>query len=57
MANASKGIGLFLIIVMVGWLTFSDIQPNHVQGRLILGVLLIILGYLIDIRDMLANRT
>jgi hypothetical protein len=54
--DVSKGLGLLLIGSMVYWLLSSNIQPVVVEGRIILGVLLIILGYLMDIATYLKEK-
>ena len=45
-----------MVALMAIWLLTDDVQPNYVQGRMIMGFLMIILGYLIDIKYLLEDR-
>lgn len=50
-AQTLKAVGWTILALMAFWLMSDKIQPNFVQGRMILGVLMIATGYIIDIRD------
>ena len=51
-----KGVGWFLVVVMVSWLTLTPAHPSTVMDRLIFGILLILTGYVVDIKELLKEK-
>lgn len=50
-----RGVGIFLVAVMVFWLATTNTAPNHVVNRIILGFVMIGIAYLIEIKDLLVD--
>jgi hypothetical protein len=51
-----KGMGFVIVAVMLIWVATTNVTPNHVVGRIIMGLLMLILAYLIEIRNLLKER-
>jgi len=55
-SQSLKVVGTIVVALMAIWLLTDDVQPNYVQGRMIMGFLMIILGYLMDIKHLLEDQ-